>query len=92
MSLRTLIITGLVTSATAAKLLVSGFAKVDGTNGTILTLDYPSLKISSINSKIGPQPTWLDATLYKSNGLILSIDEAWATADRAGLYSCQRRS
>lgn len=90
MSLRTLIIAGLATSATAAKLLVSGFAKTEGTNGTVLTLDYPSLKIVSTNSKIGPQPTWLDTTLYKSNGLVLGLDEAWATADKAGLYSLKK--
>lgn len=90
MSLRNLLITGLATSATAARLLVSGFAKVDGTNGTILALDYPSLEIASTNAKIGPQPTWLDPTLYRSHGLVLGLDEAWATADKAGLYSLKK--
>jgi 6-phosphogluconolactonase (cycloisomerase 2 family) len=99
MSFRTFLIASLVTSATAAKLLVSGFGKVDGANGTVLTLNFDpgsaggensaSLKIASTLSKIGPQPTWLDTTLYES-GIVLALDEAWATPDKAGLYSLKQ--
>ncbi|CAI6337698.1 unnamed protein product [Periconia digitata] len=92
MSLRTLLVAGLATSATAVKLLVSGYAKVDGTNGTVLTLDYPSLKTVSTNDKMGPQPTWLDTTLYKEKGLVLGLDEAWSTPDKAGLYALKKSS
>lgn len=89
MALRTLLVAGLATSATAAKLLVSGYAKGEGSNGTVLTLDYPSLKTISTNSKLGPQPTWLDTSLYRE-GLVLGLDEAWATPDKAGLYSLKK--
>ncbi|KAF1952612.1 putative isomerase YbhE [Byssothecium circinans] len=38
---------------------------------------------------MGPQPTWLDLTLYKK-GIVVALDEAWATADKAGLYSLKK--
>jgi 6-phosphogluconolactonase (cycloisomerase 2 family) len=93
MSLKTFLMAGLATSVSATKLLVSGYGAGAPVNGSVLTLelstDKSSLKTVSDFTKMGPQPTWLDTDLYKS-GMVLGLDEAWATEKTGGLYSLKK--
>ncbi|KAL1613164.1 hypothetical protein SLS60_001396 [Paraconiothyrium brasiliense] len=88
MSLRTLLVAGLATSASAAKLLVGGYGPTSDTitDGYIDTLDYTNgaLKKTSENTEAGPQPAWIDLGL---KGKAIVVDEAWATPDSSGLHT-----
>ncbi|KAF9735649.1 hypothetical protein PMIN06_008575 [Paraphaeosphaeria minitans] len=88
MSLRTLLVAGLATSASAAKLLVGGYGPTSATNanGYIDTLDYTNgaLKKISENTEAGAQPAWIDLGL---KGKALVIDESWNTPDSSSLHT-----
>ncbi|KAK7189553.1 hypothetical protein DPSP01_001550 [Paraphaeosphaeria sporulosa] len=88
MSLRTLLVAGLATSASAAKLLVGGYGPTSATNanGYIDTLDYTNgaLKKISENTEAGPQPAWIDLGL---KGKALVVDESWNTPDSSSLHT-----
>ncbi|KAF2438754.1 putative isomerase YbhE [Karstenula rhodostoma CBS 690.94] len=88
MSLRTLLIAGLATSASAAKLLVGGYGPTSATiaDGYIDTLDYTNgvLKKTAENTEAGAQPAWIDLGL---KGKALVVDESWGTPESSSLHT-----
>lgn len=88
MSLRTLLVAGLATSASAVKILVGGYGPTSATitNGYVDTLDYTNgaLKKASENTEGGPQPSWIDLDL---KGKAITLDEAWNTPNNSGLHT-----
>lgn len=87
MSLRTLLLAGMATSATAVKLLVGGYGPTGSNpNGYIDTLDFTNgaLKKTSENTESGPQPAWIDLGL---KGKAITVDESWNTPNNSGLHT-----
>lgn len=88
MAIRHLLFAGLATSASAAKLLVSGYGPTTEAiqDGYLETLDYTKdgLKKVADNTEAGPQPTWIDFTL---KGKAVVLDEAWANPNVSGLHT-----
>lgn len=88
MSLRTLLVAGLASSASAAKILVGGYGPISATNdqGYIDTLDFTNgvLTKTSENTEAGPQPAWID---IKLKGDALVVDESWNTPNSSSLHT-----
>jgi 6-phosphogluconolactonase (cycloisomerase 2 family) len=88
MSLRTLLVAGLASSASAAKLLVGGYGPTSATisNGYLDTLDYTNgaLKKISENTEAGAQPAWIDLGL---KGKAIVVDESWNTPDSSSVHT-----